>query len=315
MDFKQPYRIIILALLGGIFMFPSSSVWGQYAKKPSIVVVPSTEWCVRNGFSQDIDGYAECDILKSFANSQDLGLVANKIAGYMADRGFPTKNVAQQSRGNSKRDAIRSARRSKSSFSKLRDNSVDQILRNTEPDIAIQVSWEFEKSGPNRKLTIEMTAVDAYTYEIVAQTSATGAGSYSASTNELLQEAVIGNFDNFCARLDDHFKDMLENGRKIAFAVGVWESAPYDLEKEFNGKELRRIIKEWMDKNSVKGRYSLNASSENFMEFDPIRIDPTIDSEEFGYRLQDFLKTAPYNLESKVSMMGLGYTEVIIGEK
>ena len=81
---------IVCLLTSVIFAF-------SQAKKPTIMVVPSDNWCVQNGFVQEFDNQGKkmklSDYKRAIQENSNLILVIAKLNELMAERGFPLKNL------------------------------------------------------------------------------------------------------------------------------------------------------------------------------------------------------------------------------
>ena len=300
----------------------SVALFGQ-AKKPTIMVVPSDNWCEQHGFMQAFDNQGRTvkvpDYRKAFQGNFDLLSVIAKINELMADRGFPLKNLETTLKSIENQSA-EDAMTSNSSGSGLKESPVDILKRTASADIWMQVSWNVQTTGPKKQVSFVLQGLDAYTNKQIAGASGTGKESFSAGVPLLLEEAVISHLDNFNAQLQQHFDDMFDNGREIALRVRVWESFNGDLETEYNGEELGVIIEDWVNDNTVKHRFNTSIATENQMFFEQVRIPlynssgRAIDSRTWAREVQKFLKDT-YKIDSKVTMKGLGEAQIIIGEK
>ena len=66
---------------------------------------------------------------------------------------------------------------------------------------------------------------------------------------------------------------MFANGREIILRVKVWDDWDEDLEsEEFGDDELGMIIEEWMDENTMNGRYNTTDMTETMALFEQVRI-------------------------------------------
>lgn len=87
---RKIFTIMMAVLLSSTVLF------GQ-AKKPTIMIVPSDNWCLTNGYIQVFDNEGKVtkvpDYKKALQENSDLLLVISKINELMADRGFPLKNL------------------------------------------------------------------------------------------------------------------------------------------------------------------------------------------------------------------------------
>jgi hypothetical protein len=114
---------------------------------------------------------------------------------------------------------------------------------------------------------------------------------------------------------------MLENGRKIRLTVRTWSNWENDLETEYDGDELRDRIYEWMEKNTVSGRFSESNSSETRVDYEQVRIPVyddkgrALDARQFARELVKYMKQPPFNIEAKMVTRGLGEAILILGEK
>ena len=156
----------------------------------------------------------------------------------------------------------------------------------------------------------------------MAGAQGTGAPSFSAEVPVLLEEAVQDNMDNFTAQLQAHFDDMMANGREVVIDVRVFDNGSgLTLEEEFNGTELSEIIDDWMAENTVNHRFSKADATENYINYDQVRIPlykangMPQDTNDFTRTLAKFLRNAHYNIPCKVINRGLGRCLIVLGEK
>jgi len=294
------------------------------AKKPTLMVVPSDNWCKQNGFMLKFDNQGTVEELpdykKALQGSSDLILVIAKISQLMADRGFPCKLLEQELKKLSQESAEDAMLTSKSG-SGVAESPIDKLYKSAKADIILQITWSVNVTGPKKSVTFVLQGIDAYTGKQIASASGTGAPSFSAELPVLLEEAVLAHIDNFNNQLQNHFDDMFANGREIIVRIKKFDSWPDDFETEFDGKELGQIIEEWFQNNTVKGRFNTTDATANFMLFEQVRIPlydangKAMDARSFLRGLQNYLKNPPYNLTSKLMIKGLGQATLVIGEK
>lgn len=295
------------------------------AKKPTLMVVPSDAWCIKNGYVINYDDQGTMvqipDYQKAFQQDTDVLLVISQINGMMADRGFPLKNMEsaiKTLKSNSAEDNIRS---SKNSGSGVTESPIDALKKVAKADIIMQLTWVVNKTGPKKSITFNLQGLDAYTDKQIATAAGTGAPSFSAETPVLLSEAVLAHMDKFTERLQMHFDDMFENGREIIIRIQKWDDWDGDLESEFDGEELSYIIEDWLADNTVKGRFSTTDMTESMALFEQVRIplyndkNRAIDARRYTNELSKFLKNAPYSIPNKLVMKGLGRATIILGGK
>lgn len=315
-------RIILFILLSGLITIES---YGQ-AKKPTLMVVPADVWCKEKGYWQVFDNQGTIvgipNYKEAVQSDQDLLLVIGKINSLFSDRGFSLKNLESEMKDLEQSSAEDAMTASKTSNASLAESPLDKLLKRARADIIIQVTWKVNQTGPKKSITFNLQGIDSYTNKQIAGAQGTGELSYSTELPKLLEEAVLSQIDNFTSQLQTHFEDLLSNGREVSVIIKVFDNGSgVSLESEYGGKELTEIINDWMEENTVAGRFNKSDASENFIDFEQVRIplydenQKAMDPEKFVRKLMKYLKEAPFNLTSKVMTKGLGRAQLVIGEK
>ena len=308
----------------------TASVFGQ-AKKPTIMVVPSDRYCIANGYSMTFANQGTQTVLpdykKALQNDSDLRLAISKMSGIMSDREFPLKDLEQELR-NIANESAESSLIMGSAGGSVVESPIDVLKRTAKADIIMDLDFSVERQGPKKHIKFILNGLDAYTSKNIASSSGAGEPSSAASVDLLVEEAVLSHMDEFCGRLQAHFDDMFNNGREVKIMVKLFDGADVNLndEYDYNGTtdELNIFIEDWMADNTVNGRFSISDATENFQRYEQVRIpmfyerngrQRAMDTRTFVNNLKKFLSEAPFNLESKVYMRGLGEAWLIIGEK
>lgn len=315
---KKVFITLSLVLIG------FATVFGQ-AKKPTIMVVPSDNWCVKNGFTMEFDDEGTKvtipDYKTAFQQNTEVKLVVSAINGMMSERGFPLKDletIMKQLEEDNAEDAMRTSK----SGAEVAESPIDMLKKKAKADIIMELTWTVNTTGPKKSITFILRGLDAYTGKQVASAQGTGAPSFSAETNVLLQEAVTAHIDNFNSQLQTHFDDMFENGREIIVRIKVWDDWEYDLESEdFGDDELGMIIEDWMTQNTQKGRFSTTDMTETMALFEQVRIPMyddngrAQDARRWARELYKYLKGEPFNIPCKLTQKGLGRATIYLGGK
>ena len=306
------------------FLLISVAVFGQ-AKKPTLMVVPSDVWCIKNGYVMSFDDQGTIvkipNYKKALQESAELLQVISLINGMMAERGFPLKNMESAIKTLNSNAAEDNLRTSKTSGSGVSESPIDAFKKVAKADIIIQLTWTINKTGPKKSVTFNLQGLDSYTDKQVATAVGTGAPSFTAELPILLSEAVLAHMDPFTESLQAHFDDMFENGREIIVRIQKWDDWDGDLESEYDGEELGIIIEDWLADNTVKGRFSTTDLTESMALFEQVRIplynekNRAIDARRYTRGLSKFLKNEPYNIPNKLVMKGLGRATIILGGK
>lgn len=321
-------------LLSVLFVVISLTMMAQ-AKKPTIMVIPSDTYCMKNGYTTEwVDENGVVNTVPDIANIfkkedvEDLRLVISELSKIMAERGFPLKDLEQTLKSIQQESVEMSLLESSSSGAYVTESMLDKVKRTAKADIILDLDFTIMKKGPQRYISYNMRGLDAYTNKVIAANSGIGQPSVSAPINLLLEEAVLNYMDSFCAQLMAHFEDMARNGREVVVKFKVWDSSDVDFETEFDFEddylELADIISYWMEDNTVNHAPTRTNATENFMTFEQVRIplykerngrQSALDARGFANGIRSYLKKEPFLIESKMYERGLGEVWIIIGEK
>ncbi len=301
-----------------------AAVEAQVAKKPSLMVVPSRQWCNANGFMAEFDNMGTKvlipDYQKAFDSSAELNLVVAKIGQMMSDRGFDLKLMSASLQSLNNQAAEDMMLQSKETGAAVSESPIDKLRKIAKADIWLEVSWQLNQAGIKRSMTFNLSGVDAYTDVQIANCQGTGQPSYSSEIPVLLEEAVTTNIDNFNEQLMDKFNDWFENGRIISVQIKRFADAEFDLESEFGGKELGVHIEDWIAANTVKHQFTTDDATENMMRFSNVRIPmvtesgTALDARRWGRGLQRMLRDN-HAITAKVMTRGLGNVVIVLGGK
>ena len=309
----------------------SVMLFGQ-AKKPTIMVMPSDQYCISRGYKMTFQNQGQTitlpDYKTALQSDPNLRLVITKMGQIMADRGFPMKDLEQEMKNLAQEGAEGSMLTSSSSGSEMAENPIDILKRTAKADIILDLDFDIKTQGPKKYISINLKGLDAYTSKQVSGFAGAGQPSISAAPELLLEEAVISQMDNFNAGLMRFFEDMFKNGREVKVQVKKWSSWENNLETEFDvdgeQKELTTIVEDWFAANCVQGRYSLSDGTENFMKLEQVRIpmmktdkngkERAVDTRMFVNDLKKFL-SEKYQITAKLYLRGLGEAWLILGEK
>jgi hypothetical protein len=315
---------IQLAIATFCLLVSTSTLFAQ-AKKPTLMILPSDNWCEQRYFMTEFDNQGMKQKVpnykQAFQEDTELGQVISKIGSLMIDRGFPLKDAEQELKAIEARNAEDNMTTSTSSGSSISESPLDKLKNKAKADIIIQIWWKVSKTDNGKVVSFVLEAFDAYTSKRIASSTGNGSPNNSDIVPVLLQIAILANIDPFAAQLQSHFDDMFTNGREILLTVKKWNSWDKNMETEIEGKEITDYVNEWLQKNTVKGRYNMSDASENIIRCDQVRIplydtnNNAIDARQFAKDLQKYFKAAPFNFEVKLMTRGLGEAIIVLGEK
>lgn len=295
------------------------------AKKPTLMVVPSDNWCKQNNYVQVYDNQGKTttvpDYKVALQSDPDLQMAISKIEEMMVERGFPLKNLEaalKSLEGQSAEDAMLTGK----DGSEVSESPIDKLKKTAKADIIIQLTYTIKSVGPKKQVDFILRGLDAYTDKAIANASGSGPQSFGTNIAIMLQEAVLSYLDQFNSQLMAHFEDLAANGREIILRIKVWDSFDDGLEREMgdDGTELSEVIEQWVSEHTVAGRFNTTDATENMMLFEQVRIPlynekgRAIDARAWANELKKYLKNT-YQIESKIMMQGLGQAQLVIGGK
>ena len=293
-------------------------------KKPTIMILPSDNWCTQRYFMITYDNQGTDvkvpNYQQAFQEDTELGQVISKVGGVLTGLGYSLKDAELEIKSLNVKQAADNVTMSKTSGAQLVESPLDVLKRRVKSDIIIQIWWKLNREAAGRSASFTLEAFDAYTNKRIA----TSTGTTKASTDAipvLLEKAVKEHIKPFDKQMDEWFADQQRNGREISLTIRCWDNWDKDLETEFGGEELTDCIQSWLQKNCVNGAFNLSDGTESFAQFEQVRIPladergRAMDARAFATKLRKQLQQPPYNITSKVIIRGLGEAVLILGEK
>jgi hypothetical protein len=279
MDFNMK-KLSFLLFMVSMSLYTNHLV-GQ-AKKPTLMILPSDNWCEQRYFNTVFDNQGTKQKVpnykQAFQEDIELGQVISKIGSLMIDRGFPLKDAEQELKAIEARAAEDNMTSSVASGSSIAESPLDKLKNKAKADIMIQIWWSVTPTPDGKVVSFILEAFDAYTSKRIASSTGNGSPNNTDIVPVLLQNAILSNINPFAAQLQSHFDDMFFNGREILLTV-------------------------------------------NIIRCDQVRIplydanNNALDARQFAKGLQKYFKAAPFNFEVKLMTRGLGEAILVLGEK
>lgn len=293
-------------------------------KKPTIMILPSDNWCMQRYFMTTFDNQGTDmkvpNYQQAFQEDTELGQVISKVGGVLTSLGYSLKDAEQEIKSLNVKQAEDNVTMSKTSGAQLVESPLDVLKRRVKSDIIIQIWWKLNREAAGRSASFTLEAFDAYTNKRIA----TSTGTTKASTDAIpviLGTAVKENVQTFDQQMAAWYADQMTKGREVSLTVRCWDNWDKDLETEFDGEELTDCIQDWLQKNCVNGAFNLSDGTETFAQFEQVRIPladergRAMDARAFVTRLRKYLEQPPFNIPCKVIIRGLGEANIVLGEK
>ena len=321
-------------LLSMLFVCLCTFAYGQ-AKKPTIMVVPSDGWCIRNGYVTGFEAMGETvqvpDYEKAFRENSDIRIMISQMADFMAKNDFPIQSLEAELNRIKNETAEMAMMMGKNEGGMIAESPIEKLRRTAKTDIILNLDYKIIKNGPKQQVEFNLQAMDAYSSKIISgNTGLSSSISSSTPATSVLEESVLSFKDNFLSGLQTYFDDLFENGREINVTLFRYDTCPIDFEEEFSiddeDVELADLIEDWFTINTVEGRFNKIEKSANRMRFTQVRIplyvvnkrtgkEVAIDAEGFVKGVVGMLKKEPYNLVVGSSPKGLGEVWITVGDK
>lgn len=292
-------------------------------KKPTLMILPSDNWCTLRLFTTTYDNQGTKvkvpNYIQAFQEDPELGAVISKVGGVLTGMGYSLKDAEQELKAINQRQAEDNITRAKNTGVEIAESPLDQLKKRAKADVLIQIWWKVNKEGANKSVSFTLEAFDTYTSKRIGTSSGTGPASAEIIPVQL-ENAVQNNVSEFDAQMQAFYNDINQNGREIIINIKKWDDWEEDLESEFNGSTIVGIIEDWLHENTVNDSFNLSDASENFAQFEQVRIPlvsesgRSVDARNFVLGLQKYLRIN-YNIPSKLMIRGLGEANLILGEQ
>ena len=290
-------------------------------KKPTLMILPSDHWCQTRFFMTTWDNQGvlvkTADYEKAFLQDRNLNQVISKIGQLLTKEGYSLKDAEQETKAVFNRIAEDNVTMSNTSGSSIAESPLDMIKKKAKMDILIQIDWTINS---DRSVSFTLEAFDAYTSKRIATSTGTGKASDDIIP-VLLEKAVKSKIKDFDKQMDKYYSDLQKNGREVVLNIKCWANWDGNLETENeDGDELLDVIQKWLKKNTVNGAFNLSDATENFAQFEQVRIPlrdsegDALDARGFAVLLRKHI-SKDFGVTCKVMTRGLGEGIIVIGEK
>lgn len=320
---KKIFLTLLLLLAAGMTLNAAE------AKKPKIMVFPSDDWCMANGFV--LSGTNTPDYERALQDPDMDGAVA-VMGDIMAEMGYEMFSLKQELKQLHTEGAYGMAVTSKGD-GMVQESDRDLVTRNVGCDFIVELSILSKPFGARRAIEFKAQTIDAASRKILHGDIGSSSAS-SAPTPILVKEAVGGFIDNFCHKIDLAFTKMERDGREGSVVFKIADDCPLCFEDEVSiggeSGELAEYIEYILGECAVDGAYNLNQKSRETLRFDQVRFPlfAAVRAGGFGSRsgkvksqsMESFIKNvtdklASFNISATIVPIGQGSAYVVLGRK
>lgn len=311
---------------------PQETVAGKYLK-PVIMVVPADVYCTEMDFVQKWeDETGKVQTIPDYnifgmEDSRDLRLVTSSLNEILASRGFETISLEFLLKSlNLENDENAMVGDGYGLSGTVKESPLDRIKRTANVDYIVDLDFALYEIDDYRYVAFNMRAVDPCSNAVeIAHAYGDGHPSRVATVNTLLEEAVINYVDDFCDKIQSHYKKMETDGHRITVKIKKTDKSKFDFQRskfDYEGKQTKLcdIIYYWLQDNTIDNNPTRNITP-NVLTFNQVMIPMItlnkkgavrrLDSNEYVTQLQEFLLDN-YNIESTIYMRGPGEAWLIL---
>ena len=300
------------------------------AKKPTIMVVPADAFCERNGYVQQVEAMGavttQSDYTRAMKDNADIRTLVSAMADFKAKNDFPNQSLEQELK-RIQTESAEMAMMTGKTGSEFSETPLERLRRTARPDIILDLDYEIHRVGPRRQVSFNLQAIDAYSSKIISGNTGVSSAA-SVPLTSLLEECVLSFKDNFLNGLQRYFDDLFANGREISITFLRYDNCPFyfddDIEIDGEDYEFGEWVEEWLQDNTVNGRFTTGASSGNRLRYTQVRIplyaqnrkgrDVAIDADDYVRPLVRELKKK-LGVTVGASPRGLGDVWITVGDK
>lgn len=297
----------------------STTVDVKQTQKPTMLVLPSDQLmqrfgCIRTEVSlgkqlqvRDYNSYLLAD--------PDAKFIIASIQSAFIEFGYPLNDLEQTLKSINDEEMV-------DEVSGIKKDSKTILLTNARPDIILELDYDMVTDRSSRdyskSLTYTLRAIDAFSNKVVASIQAAGVKNAKGNTASMMGEAIQKNSKDFTKQINNHFDDLIANGRDITMRVMIDANESFTMSDEsIYGDTYADFILDYMKVNTLMGTYNLQRNTDTEMYFANVRIK-TLNDNGTQYSAYDFARELSKALnkecgvKSKNVTQGLGDAMIII---
>lgn len=191
------------------------------------------------------------------------------------------------------------------------DNPADQVAYAAKADIKLNIQYVEDvasRMGPRKRYNVEVSAVDAYTNDIIATFSDVTALD-AAPVNIQVGKCVSNHMQALLGDVNKHCQETIEFGREVRVSCVV-KGMSFN-QDQAEGQVLKYYVRDVLKSIAYEGR-STNKRDDDRMQDYRIRLRLDQKVEELGELLQN--KFASAGIPVSVKKVGLGQFAIVFGE-
>lgn len=241
---------------------------------PTIMVVP---------YKRDGETYASV-----LAGDYDRRMAVAKVQEGFESRNITTVDVEGR---------LNAVRRNAQFGENDADSNDKQLLMNSGADVYVVVDLLKDVNAQGARVSLIMKAYETHNGSVLASKDAVTRRFATASTDQLCSYAVQDNVPAFLDDICKNLSERVEKGKRVSlqFAIDGASAASMSDRVGDDNYPLSSLIRQWVRKNSHKGKFHLQGSVDEAIIFDYVMIPPkdkdgyVMDAAQFSFQIEAWL--------------------------
>lgn len=289
-------------------------------QKPTMLVLPSDQLLQRFGKLQQQEALGKTLQVRDYAgyllSDEDSKFIISTIQSKFIDFGYPLNDLEQTLKSINDQEMI-------DAVDGIQKDAKTVLLTTAKPDIILELDYSLQTDRSTRdfkkSLTYTLRAIDAFSNKVIATIQQTNFDNGKDKTPAgLMQAALDKDSKTFTQQINDHFNNIIANGRDITLRVTIENGVNLTMSDEcLEGDAYSDFIIDWVKVNTLQGAYNMSRNTETEMYFTNVRIK-TLNENGTQYSAYDFARELSKALnkgcgiKSKNTTQGLGDATISI---
>lgn len=289
-------------------------------QKPTMLVLPSDQLLQRYGKLKQQEALGKTLQVRDYAGylltDEDSKFIISTIQSKFIDFGYPLNDLEQTLKSINDQEMI-------DAVDGIQKDAKTVLLTSAKPDIILELDYSIQTDRSTRdfkkSLTYTLRAIDAFSNKVVATIQQTNFDNGKDKTPAgLMQAALDKDSKTFTQQINDHFNNIVANGRDITLRVTIENGVNITMSDEcLDGDAYSDFIIDWVKVNTLQGAYNMSRNTETEMYFTNVRIK-TLNENGTQYSAYDFARELSKALnkgcgiKSKNTTQGLGDATISI---
>lgn len=287
--------------------------------RPQIMIIPADQTLQSFGALKETKiegkGFVVRDYQKYLIKDDRFRRIASFIQDAFVDQNYPLADFEQTLKQLDTQSATDLA-------DGVQTDSKTLLLQTARPDIILELNYYKSSSltshdYKNKNVSYTLSAIDAYTTNVVA--TITASNIKGESTTELIQRDMEDKLPDLMSDVQKYYSDILKRGREVTIRITVEGDSNQDLNDEsIDGDVYSDWIIDYVKTHTVKGAYKMGRNTAKELTFTSARVKLlNEDGTQYGVYdwARDMQKSIRKNLGLKVTNKSQGLGEIVLSVK